>query len=337
MSDSRLQTGLENTRPARLRPLTWLTKLLFNQTVMHKNRLAGRFLPSRVYARWVWTVRSALLVLPSILFLAGALVLFFQPTRYESTAAFRYLGDRTLPGVESLLKSSRLSEHLVKDLELNNQWNVDTETAVSIILKNTKIKVDPEIGLIEIKATHTDREEARNIADAMVAALENHEESVARAALSSRIEEAHISATRTRDKAELEKQLLARLISVRTDSLADPIAQLDIDAARKAWERTLAQASEIESQTARMTDELSLSRKWIEVHTKPKIAQNPAEKNSDESLGALIVRVLLIGLFTALALPYLLELIYPRRSRAKKADLEVTFENPILLEATVNR
>lgn len=36
-----------------------------------KNMLAGRFLPSRVYARWKGTARFGLCTLPLILFLAG--------------------------------------------------------------------------------------------------------------------------------------------------------------------------------------------------------------------------------------------------------------------------
>jgi hypothetical protein len=118
--------------------------------------------------------------------------------------------------------------------------------------------------------------------------------------------------------------------------LADPVAQLDIAAARSEWESTLARAFELKNQVDQMNRELSSSRKWVEVYTEPEIAQIPAGKKADESLGALIGRVLLIGLATALALPYLLELIFPRRLRANRPVADVQFENPNLLESTLN-
>lgn len=261
--------------------------------------------------------------------------MFLQPSRFESTAAFRYLGDRPLAEVGSLLKANKLLDSVVGKLELQNKWGVDRDTAVSIILKNSKFKLDSEVGLVEVKVRHTDKENARDIANEIGTSLETYETSVAGAALSSRIEQAQAFATQVRDEAELQKQALAKLISVRANSLADPVAQLDIDASRNTWEKTLARASEIELQVTQMAAELSNKRKWIELHTGAKIEQSPIE-NGGDSLDALIIRVLLIGLATALVVPYLLELIYPRRSRAKKTDREVEFENPILPELKTN-
>jgi hypothetical protein len=303
---------------------------------MQKKRLAGRFLPSRVYARWVWTVRCSLFALPAILFLAGALVLFLQPVRYESKGAFKYLGKRSLPEVENLLKSSSLARLVLKNLELQSRWEVDTETAISIILEITEIKVDSKSGLIEVKVAHTDKEDARNIAVNTVTSLGQYESQFTAAALNSRIEELQKSATQLRDEAEVKKRILATLISVRGDVLADPVAQLDIAAARSEWESTLARAFELKNQGDQMNRELSSPRKWVEVYTEPEIAQMPAEKKADESLGMLIVRVLLIGLATALALPYLLELICPRRLRENRPVADVEFENADLLESTLN-
>ncbi|RYD28072.1 MAG: hypothetical protein EOP87_20210, partial [Verrucomicrobiaceae bacterium] len=70
-----------------------------------KKRLAGRFLPSRVYARWKWTVRFGLSALPLILFLAGAFTLYLSPARYRSTAVFEYLGSRSPAEAAALLRS----------------------------------------------------------------------------------------------------------------------------------------------------------------------------------------------------------------------------------------
>lgn len=262
--------------------------------------------------------------------------MFLQPGRYESKASFKYLGTRSLTEVETLLKSSRLNETVVKNLELRNHWQVDSENALSIVLEATELKTDSRTGLIELKATHTNREDARNIAASIPASLNEYERKVAAANLTSRIEEAQMSATQVRDEAEIEKQALARLIQVRADVIADPVAQLDIDAARQTREGTLSRAIEYEQQIRQLKQELSNPRDWVEVYTDPVIAQSPVGKKADESLGALIVRVLLIGLATALALPYLLELVCPRRSRGKKADRTPEFDHPDLLESGIN-
>lgn len=47
--------------------------------------IRGRFLPSRVYSRWKWTVRFGLLIVPFLSFLAGGLTLYLTPGTYRST------------------------------------------------------------------------------------------------------------------------------------------------------------------------------------------------------------------------------------------------------------
>jgi|GEM_PF-5355183 len=43
---------------------------------MDADEITGRFLPSRVYCRWKWTVRAGLTVVPMLVLLGGGLVLF---------------------------------------------------------------------------------------------------------------------------------------------------------------------------------------------------------------------------------------------------------------------
>lgn len=301
-----------------------------------KDRLIGRFLPSRVYARWVWPVRCALFVLPSILFLAGALVLFLAPSEFQSKTVFKYLGERSSDEVVSLLKSSRILDNVVDSLELSRRYNVDTDAAVAIIASASRIQFDPVSRLIEIKVTHTDKEDARNIASETVSALRSYEKQGMTTSLSSQIEDSERSATQSRDEAEIKKETLAKLIKVRADVLSDPVAQLDIDAARSDWESSLARTFELQNQINRLNQELASPRDWIEVHSEAEIPSSPIGKKADESLGTLIVRSLLIGLGCALTLPYLLELCIPRRPFMKDKSTDVAFENPVLPDPAVN-
>ena len=86
-------------------PLTTPVRIRLDFRVNSKNRLAGRFLPSRVYARWKWTVRCGLCVVPLILFLAGSVVVYLQPGRYQSTTVFKYTGERPAAEVVALALS----------------------------------------------------------------------------------------------------------------------------------------------------------------------------------------------------------------------------------------
>lgn len=282
-----------------------------------KNRLAGRFLPSRVYARWKWTVRFGLSALPVILFIAGSIQLYLEPNRYQSTVVFEYLGKRPLPEVEALLKSRNVFNITADNLELSKRLGIDRDTTYDSLSGRIETSVDAASGMVELKVTDTGKEIARDLADDLAKSLEAYEIKLAKHTLQARLDALENSVDEAGDEAEILRQNLVRLISIRGEDSGDTIAKLDLDAARHHWENAQNRVLDGQARIQEARLELTNPGKWVVVHSSPVISQSPVGKKGDESLGIVILKALGIGLGYALVIPYLLELAFPRRSRAK--------------------
>jgi len=282
-----------------------------------KNMLAGRFLPSRVYARWKGTARFGLCTLPLILFLAGGVTYYFAPSRYQSTAVFQYLGQRTPREASALLKTQRVIFPVIEALELGKRLEVDKETAERILSDLIDASVDPDSGMITIQVTNPQKELARDIAAELPKALDAYERSLAAGAISVRLEVAEKAMTDAEDETAAKRQALMRLISLRGDSPADPLARIDVDAARTEWEHAHHQVLENRQRIADANRERNNLGKWVEIHSTPAISNTPVGKAADESLGGMILQALGVGLGFSLLAPYLLEFAFPRRSRRR--------------------
>lgn len=275
-----------------------------------KKRLAGRFLPSRVYARWKWTVRFGLSALPLILFLAGATTLYLSQERYRSTAVFQYLGTRPGGEVTGLLKSWNVVRPAVSSLDLVQRFMVDSDTAVGIVNQLTETSVDAESGLIRVEVTHTNKEVARDLATTLVTSLEDYEKSLVTAGIRKRLELAERELTAAEDEAEQKQEALARLIALRGNEAHDPVARLDLDAARVGWEHARTFALDTRTRVAAHQRELANPGTWVVMHTPPTISATPVEP--EKSWTYFILSAIGTGLAFTLVAPYLLELAFPR-------------------------
>ncbi|RYD20717.1 MAG: hypothetical protein EOP88_13990 [Verrucomicrobiaceae bacterium] len=285
-----------------------------------KKRLAGRFLPSRVYARWKWTVRFGLSALPLILFLSGATTLYLSQARYRSTAVFEYLGSRPAGEVTGLLKSWNVVKPAVSSLDLVQRFTVDSETAVGIVDGLTETSVDAASGLIRVEVTHTDKEIARDLAATLVSSLDDYEKSLVTAGIRKRLELAENELTAAEDEAEQKQEALARLIALRGNDTQDPVARLDLDAARVSWEHARTSALDAGSRIAAHQRELANPGKWVVMHTPPVISSKAV--TPEKSWTYFILSAIGTGLAFALVIPYLLELAFPRVYRPGRKGQE---------------
>lgn len=275
-----------------------------------KKRLAGRFLPSRVYARWKWTVRFGLSALPLVLFLAGATTLYLSPERYRSTAVFEYLGTRPAGEVTGLLESRNVVRPAVSSLDLVERFSVDSDTAVKIVNKLTDASVDAESGLIRVEVTHTNKEIARDLAATLVSSLEDYEKSLVTSGIRKRMELAESELTAAEDESEERQEALARLIALRGSDTQDPVARLDLDAARVGWEHARTSALDARTRIAAHKRELANPGTWVVMHTPPVIS--PSSVEPEQSWTYFILSSIGTGLAFTLVVPYLLELAFPQ-------------------------
>lgn len=299
----------------------------FKNGMEQKKRLAGRFLPSRVYARWKWTVRFGLSALPLILFLSGATTLFLSQERYRSTTVFEYLGTRPAGEVVALLKSRNVMDPAARSLDMSSRFSVDSATAYQIINKLTKTSVDSESGLFRVQVTHTSKETARDLAAALVTSLENYEISLVAGEIRKRLGLAEGELIAAEDEAEQKQEALARLIALRGDETHDPVSRLDIDAARVGWEHARTYALDVRTRIAALQRELANLGRWVVVHTSPVIPTTAV--TPEKSWAYFIFSSIGTGLAFTLIAPYLLELAFPRvYRRGRKKEHPWTDETP---------
>ena len=284
-----------------------------------KKRLAGRFLPSRVYARWLWTVRACLVVLPAVLFLTGALTLYLSPGRYRSTTTFEYLGKRPLDEVVALVKSEQVINLVDDSLDLRRRFGVSRDTVAGIVRDSSQVRSIPATGMIELEVILSKGELSRDVAAGLVTALERYETSLAQEAIRNGIGEAEREVAAAEDRAAGSHRNLVRLISVRGEVSGDPVSQLDVDAARATWIHDNQSVLDARSGVDRLNLELGTSRKWLAIHTAPRISETAVGPKSEDSHGLVTLRAFAVGLVGALAIPYLLELAFPRRRRRTAA------------------
>jgi len=282
------------------------------------SQLPGRFLPSKVYARWKWTVRFGLFAVPLILFLVGGFVLYLAPTKYESKTVFEYRGGRTPAEAAALLKSRNVQVDVAETLQLAQKWGYDRETVHSILSGITETQVDPASGQIEVTVTDTEKESARDIAAELPKALDRYEATLARNAITRRLEAAKRAVTTAEDDAAEKRKAFAQFVSVRGEQPAEPLSKLDLDASRIDWEQAQRHAADVRTLVAEIGLELESVGKFATVHTDPVIAQNPAGKKAEDSLGEVSLESLGYGLLFALLVPYLFELACPFHRRRIK-------------------
>ena len=272
-------------------------------------------MPSKVYARWKWTVRFGLFAIPLILFLAGGVVLYLTPTKYQSKAVFEYRGSRTPAEAAALLKSRNVQVDVADTLQLTQQWGYDRETVQTVLSTITETQIDPSSGQIEVSVTHTEKDSARDIAAELPKALDRYEATLARNAITRRLEAAKRAVTTAEDEAAARRKAFAQLVSVRGEQPTEPLSKLDVDAARIDWEQVHRHAADVRTLVAEIGLELESVGKFATVHTDPVIPQNPAGKKAEDSLGEVSLESLGFGLLFALLVPYLFELVCPFHRR----------------------
>ncbi len=285
-----------------------------------KKRLAGRFLPSRVYARWKWTVRFGLWAVPLILFLTGSLVLYFTPSRYQSSVLFEYLGKRPPAEAAALLKSRNVVDLATATLKLRDLMAVDSDSLFEIVSRSTRTEVDQATGMIELKVTNTRNEVARDLAVELVKSLEIYETTLAARTSESRLTALSRSLRDAEDYQEEMRKTLVNVIRANGEPPENSLERLNVDEARRNWDSAQSQCLELAARATEVRFEMENPAKWVSVHSQPRISSNSLPPK--ESLGDIILQSLGTGLAFALILPYLAELALPRRLRSRLPEDE---------------
>jgi hypothetical protein len=269
-----------------------------------------------VYARWKWSVRLGLMVVPFLVFLSEGLILFLTPSKYRSTTLFEFENGPPLHEIPELIVSRSNLERVAKQLELSNRFGTDRDTSIEVIRKNSKCKVMSDTRLVEFSMSHTNANVARDIAEQMPLGLKimleenirrkNEEKAVA---IKDLISEAEYKVSEVSTD-------LHNVVTFHGMHPTDGIGQIEVERARRAMLLAEAEVEHLDNQRLMVLGGRFDTLPRLVVHSAPTIASAPHSPNIGVELAALTVRSLVIGLFTALLLPYLLELAFPPHRQA---------------------
>lgn len=136
-----------------------------------------------------WWVFFAMVPLGSIAgLLVAAVITYMMPKKYESEAVIEVMPRDHPPGMDpsgsqtpqeqatevEILKNRKALEQVAANLQLPNRWNVDKETAIGILKGIVETRRINGTDLISIRARHTNRIDARDIAGEICAVYKAH-------------------------------------------------------------------------------------------------------------------------------------------------------------------
>lgn len=277
--------------------------------------IRARFLPSRIYSRWKWTVRSGLLLVPFFTFLTGGLLLYLTPTRYRSTALVEFENAPPAAELAGLLESRANLSQVIDELQLVNQLNLDRDTVIELLRETTDVRILPDTRLLEITVTFNQRDPARDIAGQLVRSLRDYLTGIVTAAGKAKADRLESLITNATDLAEQQATTVVKLEKLHGTAPAEAGVTTTIERARRA---ALLADAEVERLRSLHSDCLTQTIDELPrliVHSEPVASQKPCSPQVGVAFSKLIGRSLLFGLLTALLLPYLLELAFPPQDR----------------------
>ena len=270
--------------------------------------LGGRFLPSRVYCRWKWTVRFGLLVVPFLIFLSGALLLYLTPNRYRSTTLVELENGPQVREVLALITERPTLERVIEQLKLTERFSLDRETLVESLRQSLNAKQVEGTNLIRVTVRQSRNSDARDIAEQIPKSLMAYLENAREQQLADRFTQFNRLIQEASDDAEEAAALVSR--TEKIDGSGEPPSS-SLARARRASMLADAELERLKALKNAARTDLVASRPRLVVHEEPVIATTPDSPKIGPGLNQRAIKALLGGLLTALLLPYLFELAFP--------------------------
>lgn len=281
---------------------------------MNEPEIHGRFLPSRVYHRWKGTVRFGILIVPLLVLLSGGITLFLTASKFGSRTVFSLENGPPPAEIVNLIHARRTVQRTTSTLELQKRWDVDSDTAGSILDGISEARILPDTSWIELTVTHTNKLDARDIAGEIPNALTAHLRELAQAGIAQNLAELNTLIQNASDTAEEKASHVAQIRKVHGSDTTDTEVAGPLQRALRASLLADAEVERLQSlrqdmQTAKI-DQLPR----LLIHTDPVIGEAPSSPDGGDELGKLTLHTLVSGLLVALLLPYLLEFVFPSGS-----------------------
>jgi capsular polysaccharide biosynthesis protein len=257
-----------------------------------------------------------LLITPPISLILGlfvaAVISYLMPKKYESFAVIE-IYELTAPAhipteIEKLTNANVLS-NATDRLDLATRWGTDRQTSIDLLRDSLAIEQIRGTDLIRIRARHHNREDARDIAFAVVQSYQSTRSEFLDAAKETRLQELQTAIAEQEQKVvELRAQKMTGDASF-PHSNAEPTSDLD---ALHDQETDVLMQMKVDAATLTHSGSggfLGLGN--VILHDEPIIAESPVSPNVPLNLLLGALSGLLLGLPLALAIMALLHRLRP--------------------------
>lgn len=278
---------------------------------MNPEPVKGRFLPSRIYNRWKWTVRLGLLIVPFIMLMFGGITLFLSPNRYRSTTTFEITNGPSPRETEELVRSEGVLERVSAALDLPRRLGLDTASCVHTIRECSTVKLLKDTRMVRVRVTLTRNIDARDIADEIPQTLVRYLAETLQRQNEEKLAELASLIRNAEDIAQERVVEVAKLESIHGPQPEENAAATALRRARRASLLADAEMERLEVLRHELLRENIERIPRLTVHTRPMVAESPVSPETGEEINKLVFRSLASGLLVALLIPYLLELAFP--------------------------
>jgi capsular polysaccharide biosynthesis protein len=240
---------------------------------------------------WVFLVMIPIGAIAGLL--VAAVVTYVMPKKYESQAIIEVKPVESSPispqffGTEfEKIKSRDSLTKVVSNLELNNRWGLDKETAISILKGIITTENIRGTDLISIKVRHTNKEDARDVAAEAGKSYREYRREIRKRLAEQGLFELRKAVRAQDDKVEERRKVVAAITKRDLGQNLDPDNHsrtinepMSLADAKKSYELDQELLQSLKLKSIEETTRARLIDGGIVIHESPVIAQVPASPN----------------------------------------------------------
>lgn len=246
-----------------------------------------------------------------------AVITYVMPKKYDSRVIFeakpmphddapasiRNASVNAVGNALEILKSERVLQRVVVDLELMNRWGADRRNATNLLRTLITAKQIKNTDLIEVRVRSTNKEDARDIAGEVVRALRDHLKAGSEA-LNTRKHDALRKILRDQEDRVEERRMVVMTImkthGITEEAEISTILANDLEEAKRDLDQENALLQELKLKVLAGEIEQKIGAEPIVIHEDPSIADVPSSPKVTLNLLAGVVAGGVAGFLVAL-------------------------------------
>jgi len=246
-----------------------------------------------------------------------AVITYVMPKKYDSRVVFeakpmphgdapasmRNAHANAVGNALEILKSERVLQRVVVDLELVERWGADQRTAANLLRTLITAKQIKSTDLIEVRVRTTNKEDARDIAGEVVRALRDHLKAGSEAVNKRRHDELRKIMRDQEDRVVERRKVVTTIMKthgITDESEIPPLLANDLEEAKRDLDQENALLQELKLKVLAGEIEQKIGTEPIVIHEDPSIADVPSSPKVTLNLLAGVVVGAVAGFLVAL-------------------------------------